>query len=203
MLPDSSGAGVSAVLPAERRWIDLTPPEKRAKVLRVAGELFSREGVEFPMPELAKAVGVGVGSLYRQIGKKDDVIAALIVDRLDGLTARYEAAAGTDDPLAALSGVICTTVKECVSDRVTQLAWTYGRDRDDVSAAAERARVGLQHLVDSAIAAGAMRPDATMNDLRFLFRAAPSAELIEPGGAQRLGELVLAGLTATSSGSAA
>ena len=48
-----------------------------------------------------------------------------------------------------------------------------------------------------------MRADATMNDLRFLFRAAPSAELIEPGGAQRLGELVLAGLTATSTGSAA
>ncbi len=197
MLPQSNGgSGMAAVAPVERRWIELTPAEKRAKVLRVAGELFSREGVEFPMPELAKAVGVGVGSLYRQIGKKEDVIAALIVDRLDGLADRYESAAGTDDPLAALCEVIRTTIDECVNDRVTQLAWTFGRDREDVDSAAVRARAGLQHLVDSAIAAGAMREDATMNDLRFLFRAAPNAELIEPGGAQRLGELVLAGLTA-------
>ncbi len=197
MFPDSNGGGgMTAVAPAERRWIELTPAEKRAKVLRVAGELFSREGVEFPMPELAKAVGVGVGSLYRQIGKKEDVIAALIVDRLDGLAERYESAAGTQDPLAALSGVIRLTIDESINDRVTQLAWTYGRGRDDVEAAAKRARDGLQHLVESAIAAGSMRPDATMNDLRFLFRAAPNAELIEPGGAQRLGELVLDGLTA-------
>ncbi|MEH3054471.1 MAG: TetR/AcrR family transcriptional regulator [Patulibacter minatonensis] len=193
MLPDSLGANGGAPV-AERRWIDFTPEEKRARVLKVAGELFSREGVDFPMPELAKAVGVGVGSLYRQIGKKDDVIAALVADRLDGLAARYEAAAGTDDPFGALCGVIKATIDECVGDRVTQSAWSYGRGRADVDAAAGRARDGLQHLVDSAIAAGTMRPDASGNDLRFLFRAAPSAELIAPGGAQRLGALVLAGL---------
>jgi AcrR family transcriptional regulator len=197
MLPDPHGSSAGALLVAERRWIDFTPEEKRAKVLRVAGELFSREGVEFPMPELAKAVGVGVGSLYRQIGKKDDVIAALVIDRLDGLSDRYDRAAGTSDPLAALSGVIRTTIDECVGDRVTQLAWTYGRTRDDVLQAAERCRISLQHLVDSAIAAGGLRADATMNDLRFLFRAAPGAELIEPGGAQRIGQLVLDGLRAS------
>jgi len=192
MLPESSG-GVAV---AERRWIDLAPEEKRARVLEVAGDLFSREGVEFPMPELAKAVGVGVGSLYRQIGKKDDVIAALIVDRLDGLAARYEAAAGTDDALGALHGVIKATIDECTGDRVTQAAWTYGRGRPDVDAAAARSRAALQHLIDSAIASGSLRKDATGNDLRFLFRAAPGAEIIAPGGAQRLGELVLAGLAA-------
>ncbi|MDO9352985.1 MAG: TetR/AcrR family transcriptional regulator, partial [Solirubrobacteraceae bacterium] len=85
-----------------RPWTSLSSDEKRAKVLGVAGELFSREGVEFPMPELAKAVGVGVGSLYRQIGKKDDVIAALVINRLDALSERYEAAAGTQEHLAAL-----------------------------------------------------------------------------------------------------
>lgn len=197
MFPETTG-GASAVLTEERRWIDLTPQEKRAKVLAVAGELFSREGVEFPMPELAKAVGVGVGSLYRQIGKKDDVIAALVVDRLDGLAARYEEAAGTDDHLGALCSVIRRTIDECISDRVTQMAWTYGRGRPDVDAAAARARAGLAHLVQSAIDAGALREDATMNDLRYLFRAAPGAELIDAGGAQRLGQLVLAGLRANA-----
>jgi AcrR family transcriptional regulator len=193
MLPDSSSAAGGLVV-AEPRWIELSPAEKRAKVIRVAGELFSREGVEFPMPELAKAVGVGVGSLYRQIGKKDDVIAALVVDRLDGLTDRYERAAGSEDALGALCGVIRATIDECVGDRVTQAAWTYGRGRDDVEDAAARCRAALSYLVESAIASGSLRSDANGNDLRFLFRAAPGAEVIAPGGAQRLGQLVLAGL---------
>jgi AcrR family transcriptional regulator len=182
-------------VPEEARpWIALAPHEKRARVLCVAGQLFAREGVEFPMPELAKAVGVGVGSLYRQIGKKDDVIAALVIERLDGLAHRYEQAAGAADPMVALQAVTSTTIDECLGDRITQAAWTYGRERDDVQAAADRARGSLQRLVDRAIDSGGLRADATMNDLRYLFRAAPGAELIAAGGAQRLGHLVLAGL---------
>ncbi len=175
-------------------WISLTSEQKRARVLRVAGELFAREGLEFPMPELAKAVGVGVGSLYRQIGKKDDVVAALIVERLGALEARYRAAAGTDDPMGALLGVIEATVEECVHDRVTKMCWEFGPGRADTEAARAGAREALQHLIDSAQQAGALRDDASGNDLRFLFRAAREAEKIMPGGGQRLGELVLAGL---------
>lgn len=175
-------------------WTSLTAEQKRARVLEIAGVLFAREGVEFPMPELAKAVGVGVGSLYRQIGKKDDVIAALIVERLTSLTDRYRAAAGTDDAMGALRGVIEATVEECVHDRVTKMAWEFGQGRADCEGARADARESLQHLITSAQQAGALREDASGNDLRFLFRAAREAEKIQPGGAQRLGELVLAGL---------
>jgi AcrR family transcriptional regulator len=177
-----------------RVWTSLTADQKRARVLDVAGELFAREGVEFPMPELAKAVGVGVGSLYRQIGKKDDVIAALVIERLVALGDRYERAAGTDDPLGALSGVIEATVQECVHDRVTKMCWEFGTGRDDVDTARTRARNALQHLIDSAKNEGKLREDASGNDLRFLFRAAREAEKIQEGGAARLGELVFSGL---------
>jgi AcrR family transcriptional regulator len=175
-------------------WVALTSEQKRARVLEVAGELFAREGLEFPMPELAKAVGVGVGSLYRQIGKKDDVVAALIVERLNALEARYRAAAGTDDPMHALHGVIVATVEECIHDRVTKMCWEFGPGRTDCEAARASARDALQHLIDSAHQAGALRDDASGNDLRYLFRAAREAEKIMPGGGQRLGELVFAGL---------
>ena len=175
-------------------WVSLTSEQKRRRVLDVAGELFAREGVEFPMPDLAKAVGVGVGSLYRQIGKKDDVVAALVCDRLGALEARYRRAAGTDDHLGALRGVIVDTVEECVHDRETKLCWEYGPERDDCELARAGAREALQHLIDSAQRDGALRADASGNDLRFLFRAAREAERIMPGGGQRLGELVLTGL---------
>lgn len=175
-------------------WVALTSDQKRARVLEVAGELFAREGLEFPMPELAKAVGVGVGSLYRQIGKKDDVVAALIVERLNALEARYRAASGTDDPMAALHGVIVATVEECIHDRITKMCWEFGPGRADCEGARASARDALQHLIDSAHQAGALREDASGNDLRYLFRAAREAEKIMPGGGQRLGELVFAGL---------
>jgi AcrR family transcriptional regulator len=177
-----------------RVWTSLSGDQKRARVLDIAGELFAREGVEFPMPELAKAVGVGVGSLYRQIGKKDDVIAALVIERLNALSARYGAAAGTNDPMGALSKVIDATVQECVHDRVTKMCWEFGPGREDVETARALARETLQHLIDSAKDAGALRADASGNDLRYLFRAAREAEKIAPGGAARLGELVFAGL---------
>ena len=183
----------SAVSPPAA-WVSLTSEQKRARVLEVASELFAREGVEFPMPELAKAVGVGVGSLYRQIGKKDDVIAALVVERLAALSGRYEAAAGTDDHVGALRAVIDATVQECVHDRVTKMAWEFGPDREDCLSARARARHALHHLIDSAKNAGELREDAEGNDLRFLFRAAREAEKIMPGGGDRLGQLVFAGL---------
>lgn len=183
-----------ALVEEPRAWTSLTGDEKRQKVMAVAGELFAREGVEFPMPELAKAVGVGVGSLYRQIGKKDDVIAALVVERLDALSRRYEAAAGTADHVGALQGVIDATVQECVHDRVTKMAWEFGAGREDCDTARARTREALQHLIDSAKDAGDLRQDASGNDLRFLFRAAREAERIAPGGAARLGNLVFAGL---------
>lgn len=175
-------------------WVTLTSEQKRARVLDVAGELFAREGLDFPMPELAKAVGVGVGSLYRQIGKKDDVVAALIVERLNALEARYKAAANTGDPMGALSGVIDATVQECVHDRVTKMCWEFGPGRPDCEAARATCREALQHLIDSAQEAGTLREDASGNDLRFLFRSAREAEKIAPGGGRRLGQLVFAGL---------
>ncbi len=57
-----------------------------------------------------------------------------------------------------------------------------------------RARDALEALVRACIERDLLREDATGDDLRYLFRAAPGAELIAPGGAERLAELTLAGL---------
>ncbi len=176
-------------------WQSLTAEQKRSRVLAVAGELFASEGPEFPMPELAKAVGAGVGSLYRQVGKKEDVLAALVVDRLTRITQRYATAADSPDPMAALRVAVSEVIDECVSDRVTRSCWDYAVGRPDCDHARAQARVELRRLVENAKGPGGLRDDASSNDLRALFRASPSAELIEPGAGQRLGQLVLDGLT--------
>ena len=55
----------------------------RLAVLAAASRLFSEQGVDAQMPDVAKAANVGVGTVYRHFPRKDDLIAALVQDRFD------------------------------------------------------------------------------------------------------------------------
>src|SRR5689334_14787535 len=95
-------------------WASLTADEKRDRTLAVADELFAREGVDVAMPVLASALGVGVGSIYRQVGSKDDVLAALVISRSEVLRERFLATLDADDPWEALAAATHATVDDCV-----------------------------------------------------------------------------------------
>jgi AcrR family transcriptional regulator len=175
-------------------WSQFTPEEKRARVLAVADDLFAVHGVEFPMPELAKAVGVGVGTLYRQFGKKEDVIAALVMQRVDFIQQHLEEAATDPDARAAFQRGVLLVVDACTNDRVMQEAWGIDPERLDLSEGRARVRQAIGDLVDRALEQNVIRADATRMDLSVLFKSVRAAEEYEPGGARRLAELVLAGL---------
>ncbi len=181
-------------LPPNDAWSVLSAADKRARVLSVAGELFAREGVNFPMPELAKALGIGVGSLYRQFGTKDDVLAALVVERLDAFEKKFAGAAGSPDPTAALLRVISDTFHLTIQDRIAKISFELALDRPEVADSRQRTVAALQRLVDEAKAVGGVRPDAEVIDLRIMFRLAREAERISPGGGARLAQLVVDGL---------
>src|SRR5918995_1601034 len=83
-------------------WASLTVDEKRTRTLAVADDLFAREGLDVAMPVLAAAVGAGVGSIYRQVGAKEDVIDALVIAQAQALVQRFSAALEEDDAWAAL-----------------------------------------------------------------------------------------------------
>lgn len=175
-------------------WRELAAAEKRARVLRVAGQLFALEGVEFPMPKLAKELGIGVGSIYRQVGTKDDVLAALVIDRLELFEQRFREVAGSDDPVKALDDAVAYTVEQTLQDRVAKISFELGLDRDDVAVSRESAADALKDLVEAAKAAGGLRADADVIDLRVMFRTAREAEKIRAGAGRRLAALVMAGL---------
>ncbi len=64
----------------------------------------------------------------------------------------------------------------------------------EARAAATRA---LEELVERARAQGALRPDATAEDLRLVFKATRELATLDPDGAHRLAELVLRGMAST------
>ncbi len=176
-------------------WATLTTDEKRTRTLDVAARLFARDGVDAPMPALARELGVGVGSIYRQVGAKDDIVAALVVERALRLRDRFRAAAQADDAWAGLEGATFATVDDCVADALTQSTWDAAAQASaEVRAARAAATEALAALVARARAAGALRDDADHEDLRLLFCALRDLGAIGPEAAHRLAELVLRGI---------
>lgn len=176
-------------------WSSLSAAQKRERTLAVADRLFAREGIDVPMPALAEAIGVGVGSIYRQVGTKDELIAELVIERSRVLRERFLATLSEPDPWEALARATHETVDDCIDDALSQTAW------DEAAFASEEVRVAragateaLAAMVQRARDAGLLRDDASHEDLRLAFCALRELAGIGPASAHRLAELVLRGM---------
>ncbi|MBJ7329118.1 MAG: TetR/AcrR family transcriptional regulator [Solirubrobacteraceae bacterium] len=187
-------------MPIPAPWSELTADEKRTRTLEVADDLFAREGVDVAMPVLAGAIGVGVGSIYRQVGTKDDLIAALVISRAEDLRVRFTGALDGADPWEALVAATHETVDDCLDDALSQSAWDAAASvSDEVRAARQGATDALAALVERAHASGALRADASHEDLRIVFCALRDLKGIGRDAGHRLAELALRGMAATPS----
>jgi AcrR family transcriptional regulator len=66
-----------------QEWSSLTASEKRERLLVAAASVFSRQGLDTPMSDVAEAAGAGVASVYRLYPSKYELYAALVVRRMD------------------------------------------------------------------------------------------------------------------------
>lgn len=178
-------------------WASLSADDKRDRALAVANDLFGREGIDTPMPALAEALGIGVGSIYRQVGSKQDLIAALVIRRSQILKARFEKARERPDPWQALVDATHETVDDCMEDALSQTAWDEAAfASEEVRQARAEATSALTDLVERARAAGALNDDASHEDLRIAFFALRDLRSVGPQAAHRLADLVLRGMQA-------
>jgi AcrR family transcriptional regulator len=103
----------------------------------VAQEAFARDGVDTSLEEIARAAGVGIGTLYRRFPSRDDLIAAVLTERYQALVERAcELAVGmpAHEALARWLGMLLEhiatyrglsmAVKEAIHDRSTALGHT-------------------------------------------------------------------------------
>src|SRR5579872_4558142 len=96
-------------------WSALDADAKRGRILTAARDLFARDGLDAPMPALAAALGVGVGSLYRCYPSKHELIAALMIQRLEQIRAVVVAAAPDDD--ADAWRALCSLLRELAEEQ--------------------------------------------------------------------------------------
>src|SRR3981081_1406988 len=72
-------------------------------VLAAAKAVFAQAGTDAPMEDVARAAGVGKGTLYRRFPTREHLFAAILQDRGDALDASAERALGAPDVWRALS----------------------------------------------------------------------------------------------------
>lgn len=181
-------------------WSALDAREKRARLLHAAGEVFARDGLEAPMPAVAAAAGAGVGSVYRQFPSKRDLLAALVVERLqESERCAEEALASAGDRFSALTDVLWTLAERQAGDDVLGEAMATVSEHPAVVEALAATLHSLECLLDAARAEGKLRADATALDLRLLFAATRAASLLEAGAWRRMLELGIDALRVPSS----
>jgi AcrR family transcriptional regulator len=183
----------------EDDWAALDAEEKRARLLRAAGEVFARDGLDAPMPAVAAAAGAGVASVYRQFPSKRDLLAALVVERLHESQRGAEAAlADGESRWLALTGLLWTIAERQAGDDVLGEAMATVSEHPAVTEALHATLVSLERLLAAARAEGELRADATALDLRLLFAATRAASRLEEGAWRRMLALGIDALRARS-----
>jgi AcrR family transcriptional regulator len=189
MVPVSAASAIS--LPP---WAELEPDEKRERLLDVATDVFTEQGLDAPMPGIAAAAGIGIGSLYRSYRSKEDLVAALLIRQLGLLREEVLAAGEREDAWTALEGCVRRIAERQATNKLLSGALGLTSERRDVVVAVGEVSLAWQELIDRARDQGTVRDDATVKDLRFIFAAARAADEVEPGGRNRILDLLLGAL---------
>jgi AcrR family transcriptional regulator len=183
------------VIPPLLAWSELSALDKRERLLEAARELFNREGLDAPMPAVAAAAGAGVGSVYRQFADKDDLIAALVTQRLTEVQELIEAPAPGPDGWADFTAMLWRVIDSADGcDELMTEAIAATSARADVSQARALLADAIDRVMDRARIQGTLRADAEVQDVRLLFTAVRAADTLAPGGGRRIAQLLIDGL---------
>lgn len=140
----------------------------REAVLEAAREVMGREGIEAQMDDVARAAGLGVGTVYRHFPTKEDLINALTDDRFERLAELAREALAEDDPGPAFERYLYRGGELQVIDRALSEVM---RDRPEAMQAAAQ-KVGLLELAREVMTraqdAGHVRADAEAEDIPML-----------------------------------
>ncbi|WP_183790793.1 TetR/AcrR family transcriptional regulator [Tunturiibacter gelidoferens] len=95
---------------AKKKLSRLSPPRKpradaernRERILEVAKDVFTRDGADASLDDIARRSGIGNATLYRHFPTRDDLIEAVYRSEVEKLAAAEQRFAATMPPLEAL-----------------------------------------------------------------------------------------------------
>jgi AcrR family transcriptional regulator len=186
-------------MPVEERQLRADAERNRRRLLEAAQALFRERGLDVSVAEIAQAADMGRGTLFRNFASKEDLIAAIVVERMREAIGRGQDLLEASDPEEALFDFIA----EMVGRRQLDHALFEALDdtwlaREEIRAAhADIVRV-LEGLLGRAQACGAVRPDVGAVDVLMLFKGACVActayAHVDPGIIDRQLDLIRASI---------
>jgi AcrR family transcriptional regulator len=173
----------------------------RRRLLDAAQELFRERGLDVGVAEIAQQAGVGRGTLFRNFPTKQDLVAAIVIERMTEATEYGRSLLEAPDAGEALFGFLEEMVGRQQLDRCMfdAVADTFLANEEIRRAHAEIVG-GLEDLLTRAKEAGAVRGDVGAMDvlmlLKGVFEAASAFANSEPGMVARQLDLVRAAISA-------
>jgi AcrR family transcriptional regulator len=183
--------------PGSDRPLRADARRNRERILVAARDVFARQGGEAQIDDIARAAGVGVGTVYRHFPHKEALLGELLVERFRTMADHADRALELDDPWEAFAWLLRTNAEFCVHDIGTQQALARGPDAWEYAGAElERVRTTTTVLIERAQRAGVMRQDFVVDDIPMLMAGLSSTMAVARYDWRRHLEIILAGIRA-------
>jgi AcrR family transcriptional regulator len=100
----------------------------RDRLIEAARAAFAEEGTDVKVEEIARRAGVGVGTLYRRFPGKEQLVGAILEERVSELLLLLRKSPAKSDPLTALGEFLDAVIRLQAEDRgvLRLLAQTLG-----------------------------------------------------------------------------
>jgi AcrR family transcriptional regulator len=160
-------APVTAPTPSLPRRADAR--RNRERVIAAAAAVFAEKGLDAGVPEIAARAGVGKATVYRSFPSKEHLVAAVARERLAWITELVTRALAAEDPGTAFTDVVLRIAEEQAGDWAVAGSLAADIHQPELDSARATAQAAFEALMDRGRAAGALRADATADELRVLF----------------------------------
>jgi AcrR family transcriptional regulator len=180
----------------------------RERLLVVAEDVFASRGVSASTEDIARAAGVGIGTLFRHFPTKEALLQAVFVARLHQLALQAEQLCSAPDAGAAFE----TFFRQVIAEAQTKLTLVDALAQAGIDLtlnagdAKQELNCALEHLLARARGAGAIRADVGLPELLALIVGTTRAVQHvgnDPQVEERTVRVVLDGLAARAKGSEA
>jgi AcrR family transcriptional regulator len=173
----------------------------RARILEAASEIFSAEGIEAPLDEIARRAGVGSGTLYRHFEDRDHLLDALFEDRVTRFDELMTRACDAEDAWEGLVWLLETGCKMQAADRgLKEILVARARGLGHVRKPSDATVNAISGLIERAQAQGALRDDVTITDMPLISAAITGVidltGSVAPDAWRRILQIMLDGLRA-------
>lgn len=165
------------------------------RLLTEAGAAFGEKGTEASLEDIAKAAGVGVGTLYRHFPTRQDLILAVLRDRFEAMAATARDLK-CDDPGRALREWLLAQLHHITATRglTAELAVAVNNPESPLHGQCEALFAVSDDLLGRAKETGAVRPDLTQADLATIVHGIAWSCESDPVRQERLLDLFLEGV---------